>query len=157
MTDPFSIIVGTAGLLDISVRVVKFLKKVQASDAKVEKSIAMLLHEIEALLLVNKTLEDFWTAKGKASLPTGLSDPNYVHDLWRNAGIILADCKNTVEKLEVLVKSIIGTVGIKVTGKIDSIKKQLRKESKEGDLEQLRRGLSRDQNILQLLLTALNL
>ena len=156
MADPFSIIAGTAGLLDICWRVASYLKQVQAASDKVEEVIAALSHEIEALISVNESLEGVWAAEEKASPGTSLAGSSRVENLWRNTGTILRDCRATVEKLELLVKEIIGKEGPKVTGKFDGIKNQLRKQSKDEEFHQLRHQLTNYQNSLQLLLTALN-
>ncbi|KAI9767400.1 MAG: hypothetical protein M1839_004504, partial [Geoglossum umbratile] len=48
-----------------------------------------------------------------------------------------------------LVKVIIGKVGLKGPGKVDGIKKHLRKQSKDDELHQLRHQLANYQSSLQ--------
>lgn len=156
MADPFSIIAGSAGLLDVCWRVFTYLKNVQAAAARVEEEITALLHEIEALILVNESIKDVFAAELKGSAGASVADPARLENLWRNTGRILEDCRATVEKLEELVKTIIGKEGSKV-GRFDGFRKQARKQSKDEDFLQLRRQLTNYQGALQLLLTALNL
>lgn len=155
--DPFSIAAGTAGLLDVCWRVISYLHEVQASANKVEEEIASLLKEVEALYVVNKAIDGVWAAEQKVIPGASLADPGRVESLWRNVGTILQDCQRTVEKLEISVKGIIGKEGAKVASKLDGIRKQLRRQSKDGELHQLRAQLTNYQSSLNVLLTALNL
>jgi hypothetical protein len=158
--DPFTIITGTVGLLDVCLRLVSYLKDVQESAGKVEEEIAALLSEIDALLSVHRSLKDFWDAKYKAvpGLLASKKDEIRVDGLWKEVATNLRECRTTVDKLEVLLKEIIGKDGnAKVSGKIDGIRKQLRKQSKDPEFLRVRQRLSNSQGSLQMLLTALNL
>lgn len=157
MADPFSVIAASAGLLDVCWRVLAYLKNVQAAAAKVEEEIAALLHEIEALISVNVSIRDLFAAELQETSGALAADPARLQNLWRNAGRILQDCRDTVEKLEDLVKTIIGNENPKRIRRFDGFKKQLRKQSKDEDFLQLRRQLTNYQGALQLLLTALTL
>jgi hypothetical protein len=62
-----------------------------------------------------------------------------------------------VQKLEALLKEVIGKIGPKVMGKFDGIKKQLRKQSKDQDYMEVRHRLSNYQAAgLQMLLIAVS-
>jgi hypothetical protein len=156
MADPFSILTGTASLLDISWRLVSFLSQVQAAAGHVEEDITNLSHEIAALISVNEAIEALYAAERGAALNASVSDSGRIETLWSNTGAVLKICRDTVEKLERLVKGIIGKDGLKVTGKLDGFKKLLRKESKDAEFQQLRQILTNQQNSLQMLLIALN-
>ena len=157
MVDPFSIATGTAGLLDVCWRVISYLREVQTSASKVEEEIASLLREVEALYVVNKAIDAVWAAEQKAIPGVSLANPDRVESLWCNVGTTLQDCRITVEKLEISVKEIIGKEGAKVASKLDGIRKQLRKQSKDGELHHLRARLANYQSSLNVLLAALNL
>jgi hypothetical protein len=158
MADPFSIVVGTAGLLDICIRASAYLVQIKEAAGKVEDDIAALSHDIQALISVNESIEYFWKRHGEATPPgTRAKDAGRVQDTWKNVGINLRDCQATVEKLGLLLHGIIGKDGPKVTGRFDGLRKALKRLSKEGDFDKLRRQLADYQSSLQLLLTTLNL
>ncbi len=157
MAEPFSIIAGTFGIADLCWRVIDYLRKVQSAAGRVEDEIVALLHEVEALVTVNESIERVWATERGRSPRKSLSDSGRVDSLWRNAGTILQDCRATLERLESLVTEVIGKDGPKVTGKLDGIKKQLRKQTKAEEFNQVRHQLASYQSSLQVLLTALNL
>ena len=158
--DPFSIFIGSVGFLDVFFRVLTAIKDVYQAADKVEEEIAALSADIDALLSVHCSLKDFYDTKWKA-VPASLASENdgiRVDGLWKEVAANLRDCRATVAKLEGLLKEIIGKDGkAKGGGKIDRIRKQLRKRSKDPDFLQLRQRLSNAQGSLQMLLTALNL
>lgn len=158
--DPFTLITGTVGLLDVCIRVVGYLNNIRASAGKVEQEIEALSLEINTLLAVYHSLRDFWTTKRKAIPSSRASEDDKIRidSLWDGVIANLNKCEVTVGQLEKLLKEIIGKDGsAKVSGKIDGIRKQLRKQSKDSDFPQIRQRLSNFQGSLQLLLTALNL
>ncbi|MCJ1268890.1 hypothetical protein MMC22_008778 [Lobaria immixta] len=157
MADPFSVIAGTAGLLDVCFRIFKYLKKTQAGAAKIEDDITALLREIEALIAVNLSIKTVFVTELKPGPEPFAADSARVEVLWRNIGNNLQDCQALVEQLEALVREIIGKDGPKVVGKYDGFKKQMRKQSKNEDFHQVRLQLANHQSALQLLLSALNL
>ena len=158
MADPFSIAVGTMGLTDICWRFGTYLKDIQAGAAQIEDEIASLTREIEALTSINETIhasyKDF--QKSVASNDEEDAVPAEVANLWRNIRSNLQDCRIIVEDLEQLVKNIVGKEPqdkpSKVERKFDGFRKQLRKQSKEGDLNKLQSRLNTYQNTLQLML-----
>lgn len=56
-----------------------------------------------------------------------------------------------------LVEEVVGKDGMAVQGKRDGIKKVLRKQSKDGEIQEIRVQISNYQNSLQLTLSALNM
>ena len=156
MADPFSIITGTMGLIDVCWRFGTYLKDVQAAAIKVEEEIEALQNEIRALITVNESLKDVCAAEFKASKNVSATELSHVGNLWRNTAGNLRDCRATVEKLAVLVKEIIGKDSNK-TGKFQDFRKQLRKQSRDPEYNQLRHLLVLNQGGLQLMLSALNL
>jgi len=156
--DPFSIIVGSTGLLDILWRCGSYLKDLLESATKIEEDILGLSHEIDALISVYESITETSRAEHRGVPGTSLADSNRVDNLWRNVETLLKDCRVTVGELEGLLAEIIGKGGSsKVTGRIDGLKKTLRREKKDGEFKEIRLKLMTYQNSLQVLLTALNL
>ena len=152
--DPFSIITGTAGLLDISIRLISYLKGVEEAAGKVDEEIAGLSREIESLISVNDSIESLWL-QTRENFP-GVSFKDAAEDTWKKLGGLLQDCRVEANKLEQLLKEVVGKNGSKVTGKWDGIKKHLRREAKDGDYQQVRSRLSYHRDAIQILLGTLN-
>lgn len=154
--DPFSILVGTAGLLDVSFRVIGYLKEVEESAGKVEDEITALSQEINTLITVDEAIDALWRANHDAVSGTPFMEKADAEDLWKKLASLLEECRETTQKLETLLKEVIGKKGPHVTGKIDGIKKQLRRQSREKDYMDVRHRLSSYQAGLQMLLSALS-
>jgi len=154
--DPFTILAGTAGLLDVSIRVIQYLKQVEESAGKVEEDITALSQEINTLVVVNDSIERLWLANHEAAPVSPFEETTVVKDLWRKLASLLNECRETAQKLEVLLIKVVGKSGPKVSGKWDGIRKQLRKESKERDYVDIRHRISSYQAGLQMLLSALS-
>jgi hypothetical protein len=154
--DPFSILAGTAGLLDVSFRVIQYLKRIEESAGKVEEDITVLFQEINTLITVNESIEALWVANHDAAPGSLFQETADVEDLWKKLASLLQECQETAQKLQVLLKEVIGKNGPKVSGKWDGIKKQLKKDSKERDYMDVRHRLSGYQAGIQMLLSALS-
>ena len=144
MADPFSIIAGTLGVIDVCYRFGRYLKNVQAGAAQIELEIGSLLREIGALQAVNETIKDSYQDLRNSFSPDE-AQSKLIETLWRNIATNLQDCQRLVKELEELVKNIIGkevsNERSEITKKLDGFRKQLRRESKEGDFTNLRARL----------------
>lgn len=157
MADPFSIIAGTIGLIDVCWRFGKYLKDVEAGAAKVDDEIGSLTREIEALTAVNETIQASYKELQASPSPTE-ADSKQVSNYWRNIRSNLQDCRLIVEELEKLVQSIAGKDAGKelakedwtLTRKLGGFRKQLKKQSKDGDFTRLQSRLKTYYNTLQL-------
>jgi hypothetical protein len=157
MSDPFSITVGTVQLIDVCWRVGTYLKEIEKSAGKVEEEIAALSREITSLISVNESIEKLRKATG-GTVPGGLvnNEPD-IQKLWALVDANTNSCRTTVQKLEELLKVIIGKNGPQVANKIDGIRKALRRQSKDGELLQINHELSKYQATLHTLLNAINM
>jgi flagellar capping protein FliD len=153
--DPFSILVGTAGLLDVSFRVISYLKQVEDSAGKIEGEITALSQEINNLITVNDAVDALWRANHDATPGLPFEEAANTEDLWKKLASLLRECRDTVERLEDLLKDVVGKDGSRVSGKIDGIKKTLRRQSKDKDYTDVRHRLSSYQAGLQMLLSAI--
>ena len=153
--DPFSIIVGTAGLIDICTRFAVYLRDVHAGAAHIEDEISALSQQLKSLKSVNETIKASYEA-AQVSYSHKVDVPQQAAKLWHNIHSSLQDCRRVVEDLEQLVKYIIGKEksdsGSRLTSKFESFRKQLRKLSSEGDFDKLYSRLNTFQNTLQLML-----
>lgn len=155
--DPFSIVVGVGSLLDITVRVVKYLKDVQEAAGLVEGEITSILTEIQALDSVNRSIKHLHEAEIE-SLPAGsLGLPDRDQELWQTTANNLQDCEGSVRRLQSVLETIAGRHGDKEAGWRDGIKKQLRMRSKDGELNRIRVQISVNRQSLHISLTMLDL
>ncbi|KAL9601247.1 MAG: hypothetical protein Q9219_002652 [cf. Caloplaca sp. 3 TL-2023] len=157
MADPFSIVAGTAGLLEICWRVGSYLGKVKAASGKIERDLAALSSEVKNLVTVNESIQTLWETQREKSPDESSSYATRIKELWRDIDLTLDGCRDVMGKLELLVEEVIGKDGFEVRGKRDGIKKVLRKQSKDEEIRDLRRQISSHQHNLQLALSALNL
>lgn len=156
--DPFSIIVGTTGVADVSLRLITYLTSIKSASTKIQDEITILNQEITALGSVNDSVEDFWRSRHDlSSFDTPADDGSRVDNLWRDLASLLQQSKGTIEQLEVLLKEVVGKKGMLVVGKIDGLRKTIRKQDRDGEYMQIRQRLTNNQAGIQMLLNALNL
>lgn len=153
--DPFSIIVGTVGLIDICTRFGAYLRDVHAGAAQIEDEISALSRELKSLKSVNETIKASYE-EVQISYSHDAAVPQQAAKLWHNINSSLQDCRQLVEDLEQLVKYIIGKEksdsGSRLVSKFESFRKQLRKQSRDGDFDKLYSRLNTFHNTLQLML-----
>jgi hypothetical protein len=154
--DPFSILRGSAGLLDTSIRVFTFLKQVQEGAGTVDEEIIALTQEINTLITVNDAVDALWQANHDSTPVSLFEEAAETEELWKKLGNLLQSCRDTVERLEALLKEVVGKNGPNVSGKLDGIKKQLRRQSRDKDYAEVRLRLSSYQAGLQMLLSAIS-
>ena len=158
--DPFSILVGSVGFLDVCFRVINAIRDIYGSADKVDEEIVALSTDIKALLSIHRTLNDFYDANVNVTRDPVVADADRIRvdNLWEQVTITLRNCKFIVSKLEGLLNAAIGKDGNEAgPSKLDRIRRQLRKRSKDSDFYQHRQRLSNAQGSLQMLFIALNL
>lgn len=155
--DPFSITVGVVGLLDVTYRIGSYLKQIKSASTKIQDEIDTLTNEIEALNMVNDSVQGMWNIKCEA---TGfyISDEttSMVDSLWSNMGLVLQKTKNTIVQLEGLLKEVLGKKGALTPNRLESFMALIRKEDRYSDYTQVRQRLTNYQAGMQMLLLALN-
>jgi hypothetical protein len=80
MADPFSILVGTAGLLDVLIRAAAYLADVHEAAGKVEEDIAFLSRDIQALTSVNESIGILWESYKGAATGTEAANAGLITD-----------------------------------------------------------------------------
>jgi hypothetical protein len=155
--DPFSVFIGVGSLIEMSLQLGKYLKIVYEAAASFEGEIGSLLHEIQDLDSVNKSIEHLHRTETGSYTSGHLELPRQDLEVWQNTIKTLQDCSETVKRLQNVLEAITGKSGVKVTGWRDGIKKQLRKQTKDGELNQIRLKLSVHRESLNMSLTLLNL
>ncbi|RAH48301.1 tetratricopeptide repeat domain-containing protein [Aspergillus brunneoviolaceus CBS 621.78] len=156
--DPFSILVGSAGLTDVSFRIISYLATIRSASAKIQDELTILSQEISSLIAVNETVEDCWHSwHDPSSFDILANDEAHVTDVWKNLAMLLQQSKGHVEQLETLLNAVIGSNGLQVAGKLDGLRKTIRKQGRDGEFMQLRQRIANHQAGIQILLNALTL
>ena len=153
--DAFSIAVGTVGVLDVCLRLVKYIKDFENAVAGIDQELRDLCRSLDAVAIVVGSIREAFGAKLAPSRTATDVDP--IDQLWKNAGTILGDCQTKLRKLEQLVVAIKGGENPKGPSKFDSFKKQVRKQSKDDEYGRLRRDLDQFLQTLQTLLQIIEL
>ena len=178
MADPFSIFAGALGVIDVTTRFVQYLRATTASAAHVNEELIRLLQEFVSMLELAQRIRDIYTPETSQSPRAEDADPPRLKDLKRGIIAILENCRQIAERLEKLVKDVIGKScdivdfdesrggyrmdlkrsirESKYGKKFQSFLVQLRKDSREAEFESLRARLQRNLNVLQLSIEAIN-
>jgi hypothetical protein len=157
MADPFSILVGTVGLLDVCFRVGKYLHDVKEGADKVDEEIEVLSHQIEAIKSVNESIKSVFEDDLVHATETVPKRVDGIQSLWEEIGEKVKSCHDTLVKLFALIKLIVGKESPKILSKLDGLRKYLRKQSKEEEFCTLRQQLRDYHHSLQTLLTSVNM
>ncbi|XWX00934.1 hypothetical protein V2A60_008957 [Cordyceps javanica] len=156
--DPLSIIAGTVGIADVSVRIIAFLVDIKEASEKIQDEITILSQEVSSLLAVNESVEDFFHSRHDlGNFEEPFDDDSPAEKLWKNVALLLQQSKVAIEQLETLLREVVGKKGNQVAGKIDGLRKTIRRKGRDGDYMQLRQRLVNFQSGFQMLLNALNL
>ncbi|KAI9811231.1 MAG: hypothetical protein M1827_005563 [Pycnora praestabilis] len=157
MADPLSIIASTTGIIDVCVRVAKYLKDVKDAAGKIEQDLLALLEEFNGLQAVNYSIHNTWLDHQKAVDPKAPAYEPLIETQWQDLNHALCGCSKSVLRLGALIEEVVGKDGHSVTSKLDGIKKVLRKQSKDKEILEIRQQVMSHRDNLQVLLLALNL
>ena len=170
MADPFSIVAGTLGIIDVTSRFVQYMSSTGAAAANLDDDLRSLLHEFKTLNTTAQSIRDVCTPEVLRSPGTAGTDPDRLEDLRRDAGRILVNCERVLKRMERHVRDIIGSSwdtfgfdednqgqpdeprgsfpGLRPSKRLDRFRVQLRKQTRASDFLQLRQQLSTSQTQL---------
>ena len=158
MADPFSIFSGTVGIIDVTSRFVQYMIATGAAAEHVDEELRTLLDEFKTLSSIATSIKEL--------LPPAASEtePDALKNLRCSTGKKLFDCRQTLERLEKLVKDVLGDHNSKrplseqqrFVKRLNSFRGQLRKQKQDGEFSRLREGLNTGQSALQLCLHMIN-
>lgn len=157
MADPFSILVGTAGIIDICVRLTNYFRDVNTTAGRIEQDLFALLEEFIALQTVNESIRTTWLDRHKTVGSKSPANEPLLKTQWQGLDYALRGCNNSMLRLSALIEEVVGKDGHFVTGKLDGIKKARRKLSKDKAILEVRQQVMSHRDNLQVLLLALNL
>ena len=156
--DPFSLIIGSVGLLDVCWRVGSYLNDVKESAQNIESDLQGLQDEINALYRINSVIEDLQKKTTEAGLISKLDKAPELKKIWKSIDENTRGCTVVLVKLEEEVKRIVGkTQQAKPTSKVDGIRKAIRRQSTDPQLSKFHDSLSKYHQSSQVCLTALDM
>lgn len=157
MADPFSILAGTASIIDVCMRLTKYFRDVNAAAGTIEQDLFALLEEFIRLQAVNESIRNIWLGNHKTVGPKAPENEPLLKTQWQDLDYALRGCSSSMLRLSALIEEVVGKDGYNVTGKLDGIKKVLRKQSKDKAIFEVRQQVMSHRDNLQVLLLALNL
>ncbi|KAI0538600.1 tetratricopeptide repeat domain-containing protein [Xylaria digitata] len=161
MADIFSIVTGTAGLLDTCVRLTVYIKEIRKDGAFIQQDLDALLSEVVALQQVNDAISsafDKHASMRQAHQPK--SDNAYTSNandiLWKALGRSIEHCHVIVQRIYNILEAICQKSRLSSVKGLDTITKVRRKRSKEEDLRRCRSELAMHHYSIQMFLTLIN-
>ena len=152
--DPFSITVGTIGLIDACVKLTKFLKQAKDGFQKIDEELEELAKELTAVHSVSALIKSIYESDPAGKRIANSRKP--IDDQWRATRTILEGCRTVVEKLNRLIVNVTGDDDAKHP-KIKNLKKFLKQHSKEDEFITYRQRLRAHLIALQTNLAAVNM
>jgi hypothetical protein len=158
MADPFSVLVGVAGLADVCIRLARFIKDANDGFRIVDQELEDLFNVITSLQSINESIKELFE-RGYSDDSTAETNPdiqNIIDTNWNATNNTLASCGLIVERIEAVLKDVAST-GSGKHMKRDQIRRWLKQQSKEEELKALRENLKAHQLALQLGLSAVSM
>ncbi|KXT08320.1 hypothetical protein AC579_1796 [Pseudocercospora musae] len=138
--------------VDISIRLVKFIHETKKGADAVDDDLLQLGREVQR---VADHSEDIRTVFQKDFVENGKAKENdTTANIWQRVSSILKDSQYILIKMESKLKEIKGEDG---SSTYDRVRRHFRKLSKESDFLNLRQGLDKNDQLLQMSLTTLSI
>lgn len=158
--DPFSVIIGTVGLLDVCSRLIIYLKDVKGSIARTDREIEAVTKDVAAIKLVTELIDSAVEAKKERVENSPDASQGNAGKLWQNATNVLESvmggCQEALTKMSVLIQEMKNRA-LKGSGILDDFLHVLRKQARQEDYYQLRTDLNNSLTTLQLMLNTIQL
>jgi hypothetical protein len=155
MMDPISIIASTASIVDVCVRLARYLRDVHQAAVTIEDDIKSLIREVDALKSVSSSIQKTFEFNRPSPLSDARNETN--EELWKHVKQNLENCKDVAERLEDIVKEVYGQHGPKIDSFRGAVVASHRKRRKKSDMRQCRDQLVTYQNVLPILLQFINM
>lgn len=154
MADPFSIIAGSAGLIDVCIRLGGFLKQAKDGFQKVDEELDQLSQDISAVRSVSNLIRCNFETELVGTRDA--NDQQVVEDHWRTTHAILEGCQANMERIASLITDVLGKENHK-HAKFSNLRKFLKQQSKECEFAELKQRLRSYLDALQMSLAAVTL
>lgn len=160
--DPFAIVAGACSLVDISIRVVRYLRGVKESIAGTKDELESLEHEINSIKSISESIKASFEDEAKNGSGKSVADPTKAQALWENIGNTLRSCDRRLRDLAEVIQHVTGEKNQdnrkgnkdhKYTATLESWRVLLRKIPKNSKIEQIQSDLVGYKGTLSLSLT----
>ena len=151
MADPFSIIAGTIGVVDVAVRLIRFIDKTKKGADSVDGDLQDLVTEIENLKYTSEVIHDAFERDMKQGNTT---KDNSTAGTWLAASNALADCNVALSGMDNALVKMMGENG---STRFDRLRRHFRRLAQDEEFGHLRQRLDKGHHRLQTLLLTLNM
>lgn len=145
-------VASAVSMVDVSVRVVKYLKGIHADSKTFEIDIQSLIHEVEAIGTVTNSIKSL----RQDSIDKEETEFSAISELWRKISATIVDCEKILRSLDRTIKEIYGDTP-EATGFKDGFAKVKRMRSKEAQLSSYKESLTSYHHVLDSLLKVISL
>ena len=153
--DPFSILVGTVGLLDVCSRLLRYLANTPKNSKTFAQELESIAKDIEAVCTATSSVEAIYKVQvGKNHQSIGSESTASISCIWENIALVISRCEKLICHLQRFLEEIQAVRGPK---KWDDFLKHLRKQEREREYGALRRELSNYIVTLQMLLSTIQI
>ncbi|KAM4067329.1 hypothetical protein HRG_001301 [Hirsutella rhossiliensis] len=155
--DPFSITAGTAGLTDVTFRVINYLIVLRGASKKIQGEVDKLANEVKALANVNELVEELPFRRQDWDTLSPPADHGATLELQERLASTLLLSKGAVKELEALLIEVVGNKDAVIAGKFDGLKATIKFQNRQDDYSRLCHRIHNYQDSIQVLLLSLNI
>jgi hypothetical protein len=152
--DPFSVVVGTLALIEVSGKLVKFVREISNAVEDANDDLHTLIAELTSLNGVTQSVEDVYKKAMVRAKSAGQSKKEDIPlaGQWEFCKQSLEACKEKAVELDKLFDHIHKNNRHEITARWTALKILIRKSNKDSELQRLRAGLAKDHDLLSTLL-----
>ena len=155
--DPFSIIAGTAGVLDVSTRFLALVFDVQKRSGTVDQVVQNLAEEVTTVQKSTSTIKDLFEAQLNDEIKVADLYRKKFDNAWNQVDDVLHKCKGTIGSLLRLLQKIQDVQKPKAAPRLHGLLKEWKRQYHNPDFVASRRELTNYCNTLQLLLSSIEI
>ena len=155
--DPFSIIAGTAGVLDVSTRFLTLVHDVQKRSGTVDQVVQTMAEEVATVHKSTAIIKDLFEARLNDKVKVDALYRKKLDDAWLQVDDLLHKCKGNIESLLQLVRKIQDVPKPKAAPRLHGFLKEWKRQYHNPDFVVSRRELTNYCNTLQLLLSSIEI
>ena len=152
--DPFSVAVGTGGLLDICSRFLTFVISVKKRSVRVDEVLESLSAEVTTVKNSTEIIKNLHGANLDDRIKNGSAERRIFDNAWQCIGDLAPKCERTITSLLQLLQDVQDVHLLRGT-KFHGILKEIKRRSRDSEFEALRRELTNYCSTIQLLLTSI--
>ncbi|KAH7313318.1 tetratricopeptide repeat domain-containing protein [Stachybotrys elegans] len=156
MADPFSVIAGAIGVIDVCIRLSDNIRQLQNDIKVIEGELSKLLQDIDGLQQLCNTVESTFISRFDEASACSPEYEAVTTNLWTHLGKALKNCLSVLAKLEAMIEDFQGTPAQSAPNAFGrTVGMVLRKKKREREFSDCRAQLGTYQNALQLVLTTI--